>query len=253
MVMKAQILKQLEKIEKENDITILYACESGSRAWGLNNSKSDYDIRFIFKRNNLKDYLTLSDRDDVVEVMCGNLDIVGWDVKKALFLHYNSNPNLREWLKSPVIYVDFRQDIFKDLPDFNNAPLKYHYLNIANNNWRRLSGMKSKLSKKTVKMYLHIIRCILAWMTVNDKNSPAVNIYDLLKQVNGLNSEIIRNIEGLIEYYKNGCRGDFSLETTDSWIDDCLKTMRRDFPKNGKKPDLKIYDERFFRIVSGEN
>ncbi len=249
--MKVQILKQLDKIEKEKDITVLYACESGSRVWGFDNSKSDYDIRFIFKRNNLKDYLTLSDRDDVVEVMCGNLDIVGWDVKKALFLHYGSNPNLREWLKSPVVYVDFRQDIFKDLPDFDNAILKYHYLNIANNNWRRLSGMESGLSEKTVKLYLHIIRCILTWMVINDKNSPSVNIYGLLKQVNGLDSEIIRNIEGLMEYYKNGCRGDFNLETADSWIGDCLKTMKMDFPKKGKTPDLEMYDERFFRIVTG--
>ena len=74
----------MAKIEEDNNVTILYACESGSRAWGFDNVESDYDVRFIFKRNDLKEYLSISNQDDVIELMDGDLDMVGWDIKKAL-------------------------------------------------------------------------------------------------------------------------------------------------------------------------
>lgn len=33
--MRAEILARLDAIEKEHDVTVLYACESGSRGWGF--------------------------------------------------------------------------------------------------------------------------------------------------------------------------------------------------------------------------
>ena len=111
--MKSQILSELERIEIENDISVIYACESGSRAWGFNRSDSDYDVRFIYRKNNAREYVALSEKSEVIESADGDLDIVGWDVKKALKLHRNSNPNLREWILSPIVYIDWREDIFR--------------------------------------------------------------------------------------------------------------------------------------------
>ena len=45
----AKIVKsKLTDIEKEFNVSIFYACESGSRAWGFESTDSDYDIRFLY-------------------------------------------------------------------------------------------------------------------------------------------------------------------------------------------------------------
>jgi len=42
------IINKLNDIEKEHNIKILYAIESGSRGWGVASKDSDYDVRFIY-------------------------------------------------------------------------------------------------------------------------------------------------------------------------------------------------------------
>src|SRR5689334_24149442 len=84
----------LKEIEKEKHVRILYACETGSRAWGFPSPDSDYDIRFIYMHE--KDwYLSLSQKKDTIEHMDGDLDITGWDLKKALTLLKKSNATLK--------------------------------------------------------------------------------------------------------------------------------------------------------------
>ena len=50
------IKERLSQIEKRENIRIIYACESGSRAWGFASPDSDYDVRFVFVRP-VQDYL----------------------------------------------------------------------------------------------------------------------------------------------------------------------------------------------------
>ena len=45
--MREKIELELERIEKENDVKILFAVESGS-AWGFPSKDSDYDVRFVY-------------------------------------------------------------------------------------------------------------------------------------------------------------------------------------------------------------
>jgi predicted nucleotidyltransferase len=50
-----------------NDVKVIYACKSGSRAWGLASEDGDYDVRFIYVHS--KDwYLTIADKRVVIEI-----------------------------------------------------------------------------------------------------------------------------------------------------------------------------------------
>ena len=81
---KVNIVDSLKRIEQENDIHILYASETGSRAWGFASPDSDFDVRFIY-RHKMEFYLSLGQRADTIELPISNdLDITGWDLRKSL-------------------------------------------------------------------------------------------------------------------------------------------------------------------------
>lgn len=91
-----RIQAELGRIEGQEDVTILFACESGSRAWGFESADSDYDVRFIYLRRT-EWYLTIQNKRDVIEKPVDDeLDISGWDLPKALHLLRKSNPPLLE-------------------------------------------------------------------------------------------------------------------------------------------------------------
>src|SRR5436190_9326529 len=97
----------LARLEAERNVRVLFACESGSRAWGFASCDSDYDVRFLYVH--ARDwYLSVEDRRDVIEQpIVDDLDVSGWELRKALRLLRKSNPPLLEWLQSPMVY---RQD-----------------------------------------------------------------------------------------------------------------------------------------------
>ncbi len=89
--MKTVIIEKLKSIERDFDVRILYACESGSRAWGFASPDSDYDVRFIYVHR-IDYYLSIEERRDVIELPVNDLlDINGWELKKALRLFRKSN------------------------------------------------------------------------------------------------------------------------------------------------------------------
>jgi predicted nucleotidyltransferase len=44
-----EIQVKLDEIEQRENVRILLAVESGSRAWGLSSPDSDYDVRFVYQ------------------------------------------------------------------------------------------------------------------------------------------------------------------------------------------------------------
>ena len=63
---KGEIADKLAEIEVKEKVQILYAVESGSRAWGVASPDSDYDVRFIYVRKK-EDYLSVQEKRDVIE------------------------------------------------------------------------------------------------------------------------------------------------------------------------------------------
>lgn len=99
-----EIQSKLLEIEEKEQVKVLFAVESGSRAWGFASPDSDYDVRFIYVRPR-EAYLKLEESRDVIEWQLDDvLDINGWDLKKTLQQFHRGNATLFEWGNSPIVY-----------------------------------------------------------------------------------------------------------------------------------------------------
>ncbi|NML63918.1 nucleotidyltransferase domain-containing protein [Hymenobacter sp. RP-2-7] len=130
--MQTRISAALATLEAERGIRILYACESGSRAWGFPSPDSDYDVRFIYVQP-LAWYLGLDEGPDTLNFPVDDeLDLAGWELRKTLRLLRGSNAALFEWLQSPIVYheaLGFRARLKPLLPlAFNLKAGLHHYL-----------------------------------------------------------------------------------------------------------------------------
>jgi predicted nucleotidyltransferase len=158
---KVTIQEKLRGIERQENVCIFYACESGSRAWGFPSADSDYDIRFLYIHP--RDwYLSIEDRRDVIErPLVENIDLSGWEIRKALHLFRKSNPPLLEWLRSPIIYQQKFSvaDKLRNLMPTFYSPRNcfHHYLHMAEGNFREyLRGETVR-----VKKYFYVLRPLL--------------------------------------------------------------------------------------------
>ncbi len=197
--MKDIIIQKLNEIEEKENVKVIFAVESGSRAWGFDSADSDYDVRFIYLRN-LEFYLKLEKTRDVIEWQLDEtLDINGWDLKKALCLLYKSNPTFFEWANSPIIYRTSEQweKIKEKINDYFLLRREFfYYFNIAKSNY------KLCLKKEVVKLkdFLYILYSILAckWITQGQSTPPMEfeNLLDIrILQDNELKSIIPALIE----------------------------------------------------------
>ena len=163
--------QKLKEIEQEYGIRVLYAAESGSRAWGTNSETSDFDVRFIYIRPR-EDYLRLDPVRDVLEFpISDGWDMCGWDLTKTLRLLHNSNSQIYEWFRSPVVYVDDGfSERFKPALDvcFSAKTTVNHYLHQAD-----LKGKKrQKTELPKVKHYLYSLQHIAAAQCVLQHHAP---------------------------------------------------------------------------------
>jgi len=130
--MTTRIAAALAALEARHGIRILYACESGSRAWGFPSPDSDYDVRFVYVHP-LDWYLRLDEGPDTLNFPVDDeLDLAGWELRKTLRLLRGSNAALFEWLQSPIVYHEaagFRAQLASLLPQaFNLKAGLHHYL-----------------------------------------------------------------------------------------------------------------------------
>ena len=197
---KTEILRRIAAAEEEHNVKVLYAVESGSRAWGFSSPNSDYDVRFIYVHK--KDWylsVDLEDRRDVIEYpIVDDIDINGWDLRKALKLFWKSNPAFIEWLQSPIIYVDdsdFAKSARELMPTIASSHKGiYHYLHMAKGNFREY--LKKDLVP--LKKYFYVLRPLLAIMWLEKYDKPAPIEFEELRKLVADNKPLDEAITDLL-------------------------------------------------------
>lgn len=179
--MLEEIRKELVRLEQLHEIKILLAVESGSRAWGFHSTDSDWDVRYIYIHK-LDWYLKIDEqKDSQEEITPEDIDLAGWELKKALRLFRKSNPPMLEWLQSPIIYLEqfSTAEKLREMSEnfFNPKSCMYHYLSMAKNNFREFLQKDTVKSKK----YFYVLRPVLACDWIKNRNSfPPMEFQDLV-------------------------------------------------------------------------
>lgn len=199
--MKELIRTKLKEIEQKENVRILHAVESGSRAWGFASPDSDYDVRFIYVRRP-EDYLKLERTRDVIEWQLDEtLDINGWDLQKTLRLLHKSNPTVFEWNASPVVYCTTPEwTVLQPLISacFLKKPGLYHYLSMAKSNYREY--MRGDIVR--LKKYFYVLRPLLACRWILEKGTPPPMAFCALTK-EYLPAELMPAVNRLLELKKH--------------------------------------------------
>ncbi len=250
--MKRRIEQELNKIEYNLNVKIIYACESGSRAWNFASLNSDYDVRFIYVHP--KDwYLSIARKKDVIEnPIDDDLDISGWDIRKSLVLLRKSNSPLLEWISSPIKYrndkpvmnplIELSIDAF--LPESSC----HHYWSMA----KRIILNFGEAEVAKIKSYLYSLRAILCckWI-IKRLNQPPMRIQDLLNEMLPVGET--RDLVDNLIYEKS--KGSESASTKRSlrfeeYLKGQLSNLEPQIPKNSKKLPIDRFDAVFQEIIT---
>lgn len=198
--MKEKIKKALKEIESRHNLTILYACETGSRAWGFPSPDSDYDVRMIY-RHEPDWYLSLSKKKDTIEFISDDreLDVTGWDIKKCLQLLMKSNGALLERVQSPIVYLEAHGFVseLRQLAVQCYSPIAtmHHYLGLARNSFEGIDNEESV----RLKHLFYALRASMACKWIVDKDiMPPIVFITMLNELN-IDDTLRNKIKDLID------------------------------------------------------
>lgn len=195
-----EIKKELCRIEEQNDIRILLAVESGSRAWGFASTDSDWDVRYFYIHR-LDWYLRIDQyKDSQEEILSNDIDLAGWELRKALRLFRKSNPPMLEWLRSPIVYLE-NSSTAKNLRVlseryFNPRSCMYHYLSMAKGNFNEF--LKDRDLVK-IKKYFYVLRPVLACDWIETLNTFPPMEFDKLVESQVSNETLRDAIDNLLK------------------------------------------------------
>lgn len=183
--MVEKIKKYLSELEKEKGIEILFACETGSRAWGFPSPDSDFDVRVIYKHDK-NWYLGLTEEKDTIEYFLENneIDISGWDLRKCLRLLAKSNPPLLERIQSPIIYKVDKEFLIGinsvAQKTYSRIATIHHYLSMAKKSYEEIINSEEYKLKKFFYALRASVACI--WILEKEEIPPI----EFGKMLNGL-------------------------------------------------------------------
>ncbi|MES2014975.1 MAG: nucleotidyltransferase domain-containing protein [Pseudomonadota bacterium] len=237
----ADIMTRLANTEREEGVRILLAVESGSRAWGFHSSNSDYDVRFIYARP-AEWYLSvdLEERRDVIEYeITDEIDLNGWDVRKALRLFWKSNPAFVEWIQSPIIYQQeggFAENVRQLMAEIYCVERGiYHYRSMAKTNYRGyLRGDQVPLKK-----YFYVLRPLLAVRWLERYGTAAPIEFDKLLHLIADESALCADIQMLLARKKAAPEMGLSdpIATINAFIERELERLESIAPQRDAKQE----------------
>lgn len=246
-----EIKQKLLEIEEKENVKILYAVESGSRAWGFASPDSDYDVRFIYVRRK-EDYLLLNEKRDVIEWQLDELlDINGWDLKKALIHFHRGNGTLFEWSNSPIVYKT--SQLWNQIYNvakvyFSPKAAGYHYYGTAN------STYKKYLQKDLVKYkkYFYALRPLLACQFIQEYQCPPPVLFDDLMKIN-MPKELRNGIRELLEIKKKSDEKENNMQipVIQNYIRDELIKQKEylDRVADDRKPEWENLNDCFQKVL----
>jgi hypothetical protein len=181
--MRTEILDLLRQLEAEYGITVLYACESGSRAWGFPSPDSDYDVRFIYAHP-VEWYFCVEEPKDTIEKPISDLlDAGGWELRKTLRQLRKSNATLFEWLQSPIRYREtegFGQQMRELMHAyFSPRAVVYHHLGLVRKMWAE-AGTAPDIRLKTA---FYLLRSLLSAAWVLEKGTLPPMAFEPLREL----------------------------------------------------------------------
>ncbi|WP_299611161.1 nucleotidyltransferase domain-containing protein [uncultured Aquimarina sp.] len=240
---------RLENIEKERGVHIPFACESGSRAWGFASPDSDYDVRFLYTKP-LDWYLSVSEKKDTIDIMDGDFDAVGWELRKSLQLLKKSNVPATEHLFSPIIYIG-ENELLTELREiasecFSPIASMFHYLSMS-------KKYEEKLATETIKLknLFYALRTSMAGKWILEyKTIPPVVFSEMLSLAP---EDVVEEIFGLLDIKakENESYMHHRNEKVIAFISETIKTNDR-FAKSlpSGKPDHERIDAFLFKSIT---
>ncbi len=244
MNIEEKVKAHLKEIEQQHEVTIIHAIESGSRSWGFPSPNSDYDVRFIYVHK--KDwYLQVFPERDVIEVpISDELDIAGWDLKKAMYLAAKGNVVVHEWLNTPIVYQShpLLYPELKSIIDqsFNPQSAYHHYRSMAKRAWLDIQEQK----EVKLKRFFYFIRALLSAKWIIQNNSmPSVEFGYLLANT-GFNSEHVDNIQKLIKLKSTMMESERMVidESLMGYVGNLFEELSNEFPSSPKLPTINWND-----------
>lgn len=196
---RTEILRRIRAAEADHRVQVLLAVESGSRAWGFESPNSDFDARFIYVHEP-EWYMSIDDKRDVIEYpIVDDIDLNGWELRKALRLFRNSNPAFVEWIQSPIVYIEhgsFASACRHLLPAVYSCVRGiHHYRSMAKTNYRGYL----RESLVPLKKYFYVLRPLLCVRWLENYGLPApIEFHKLLPLIDG-QPDLIADIQRLLE------------------------------------------------------
>lgn len=196
---RPEIARRLRAVEQERGLRVVFACESGSRAWGFASTDSDFDVRFIYTMP-AASYLQLRPPKDAFDLhMDGDFDLAGWDIRKTAELLRKSNPPLLEWLDSPIIYeaddrIAPRLIALRDTY-FDPKKTAYHYLSLAAGIWKKYLANDPTPKRKK---YLYILRPLACIRFIEMYNAQPPTLFDAVLDAIDWPAEALEAVNRLV-------------------------------------------------------